>query len=218
MPVLPSGMADGQTRERFAPDAPFRYVGGDPSVDFVNTVNWTARGLRRDRLASYERLLEWGLGAGVLGAADARRLAHASSAEPRRAAAALDAAFHAREVLREALAAAAAGRASARSLAGLNALLPHAAAHVRLVRGAGGRLARGWEGLGDSLDSVLWPVVWAAAELLSSGAAERLRVCAGPDCGWMYVDRSRNRLRRWCEMGVCGTAEKNRRRRGGSEQ
>ncbi|HEV2853834.1 MAG TPA: CGNR zinc finger domain-containing protein [Thermoanaerobaculia bacterium] len=34
-----------------------------------------------------------------------------------------------------------------------------------------------------------------------------------PDCGWMYVDCSRNGLRRWCEMETCGTLEKSRRRR-----
>jgi predicted RNA-binding Zn ribbon-like protein len=28
----------------------------------------------------------------------------------------------------------------------------------------------------------------------------------------MYVDRSRNGLRRWCQMEVCGTKEKSRQR------
>jgi predicted RNA-binding Zn ribbon-like protein len=28
----------------------------------------------------------------------------------------------------------------------------------------------------------------------------------------MYVDRSRNGLRRWCQMETCGTREKSRRR------
>ena len=36
----------------------------------------------------------------------------------------------------------------------------------------------------------------------------------GADCGWMFVDRSRNRLRRWCQMETCGTMEKTRRRYG----
>jgi predicted RNA-binding Zn ribbon-like protein len=65
----------------------------------------------------------------------------------------------------------------------------------------------------DRLDSPLWPVVRSAAELLASSDVERLRVCAGDDCGWAYVDRSRNGLRRWCQMSTCGTAEKTRRRR-----
>lgn len=62
------------------------------------------------------------------------------------------------------------------------------------------------------LESILWPVVWSAASLMLSGDAGRIRVCGGPDCGWIYVDRSRNQLRRWCQMATCGTREKTRRR------
>jgi len=69
-----------------------------------------------------------------------------------------------------------------------------------------------WRGIPGNLESILWPVVRAAANLLTSPDAGRLRMCAGPDCGWLYVDRSRNGLRRWCEMETCGTLEKSRRR------
>ena len=55
-------------------------------------------------------------------------------------------------------------------------------------------------------------MAWSAAALLTGPEVESIRVCAGPDCGWVYVDRSRNHLRRWCEMETCGTSEKNRRR------
>ena len=69
-----------------------------------------------------------------------------------------------------------------------------------------------WRDAADRLDSIIWPVVRSAADLLVSDEAARIRVCGGPDCGWMYVDRSRNGLRRWCEMESCGTREKSRRR------
>jgi predicted RNA-binding Zn ribbon-like protein len=59
---------------------------------------------------------------------------------------------------------------------------------------------------------VLWPVAWTAAALLTSDEAGKIRVCGGVDGGWMYVDRSRNGLRRWCRMETCGTCEKSRRR------
>ncbi|MEO8561896.1 MAG: CGNR zinc finger domain-containing protein [bacterium] len=41
-----------------------------------------------------------------------------------------------------------------------------------------------------------------------------VRQRGGADCGWLYVDRSRNGLRRWCQMEVCGTREKSRKRAG----
>jgi predicted RNA-binding Zn ribbon-like protein len=66
------------------------------------------------------------------------------------------------------------------------------------------------------LDSVLWPVLRSAAALLASDEADKVRTCAGPDCGWVYVDRSRNGFRRWCQMRTCGTREKSRRRRVGA--
>jgi predicted RNA-binding Zn ribbon-like protein len=83
---------------------------------------------------------------------------------------------------------------------------------LRIVREPDGRLVRGWAGFGESIHSVQWAVAWAAAELLASNELSQVRLCAGTDCGWLYVDRSRNGLRRWCEMEVCGTAAKNRRR------
>lgn len=205
-------MPTDRAQELLAPDAPFRFVGGDSSLDFVNTADWTERGLERDRFTSYDRLLEWGAGAGVLGAADARRLRRLAAAQARRAEAALEAAHHARSVLRETFASMAAGRLSTNAVRKLNALIAAVAPHTRMVRGSDGRLVRGWEGFGASLESILWPVVWSAADLASSPEIGKLRLCAGSDCGWLYIDRSRNGLRRWCEMSVCGTAEKNRRR------
>jgi len=83
---------------------------------------------------------------------------------------------------------------------------------LRLGPGRGARAAWRWHGADERLDSPLWPVVWSAAVLLAGEEAGAIRVCAGPDCGWVYVDRSRNRLPRWCEMATCGMREKSRRR------
>lgn len=35
---------------------------------------------------------------------------------------------------------------------------------------------------------------------------ERLKIC--PNCGWLFLDRSRNRSRTWCDMAVCGNRSK----------
>jgi predicted RNA-binding Zn ribbon-like protein len=40
---------------------------------------------------------------------------------------------------------------------------------------------------------------------------ERLRLCAGTDCAWLFVDRSKAGRRRWCDMAVCGNKAKSRR-------
>lgn len=51
----------------------------------------------------------------------------------------------------------------------------------------------------EQLECVLWPVVRAAADLLTLPDAGVCGCVRGLSCGWMYVDRSRNGMRRWCE-------------------
>jgi predicted RNA-binding Zn ribbon-like protein len=48
-----------------------------------------------------------------------------------------------------------------------------------------------------------------AVELLTSSERSLIRECAGaPRCSLLYLDRSRARRRRWCEMEVCGSRAK----------
>jgi len=42
-------------------------------------------------------------------------------------------------------------------------------------------------------------------------AKDRLRICHGPNCSWLFIDSSKASRRRWCDMGVCGNAAKSRR-------
>jgi len=58
---------------------------------------------------------------------------------------------------------------------------------------------------------VLAPVVESAAALLTSPDLSRVRECESETCGWLFIDRSRNRSRRWCDMTVCGNRAKVRR-------
>lgn len=201
----------------FDPLSPFKYVGGDPSVDFVDTADWTTRGPEVDRFTSYARVVEWAAGAEVLSPGASRRLSKLAAADPRRAESVRRDAVALRLALRRLFVALAAnGNATPRALRELNdRWLLRATRELAVLPATGARaLALGWPRLGDTLDSVLWPVIWHAAQLVASPDRARLRECDGVDCGWLFVDRSRNGLRRWCEMEVCGTREKTRKRRG----
>jgi len=41
----------------------------------------------------------------------------------------------------------------------------------------------------------------------------RVRECDGASCTWLFLDRTKNRSRRWCDMKSCGNAAKARRHR-----
>jgi predicted RNA-binding Zn ribbon-like protein len=47
-----------------------------------------------------------------------------------------------------------------------------------------------------------------AVNLFASPLASRIRVCAAPDCGLLYLDQSRTGNRLWCSMQRCGTRAK----------
>ncbi|MBV8216176.1 MAG: CGNR zinc finger domain-containing protein, partial [Verrucomicrobia bacterium] len=59
---------------------------------------------------------------------------------------------------------------------------------------------------------LLGPVAWSAAELLGScESLSKVRQCAGEDCGWLFLDLTKNHSRRWCDMEDCGSKAKAKR-------
>ena len=36
-------------------------------------------------------------------------------------------------------------------------------------------------------------------------------MCASDSCDWLFLDISRNQMRRWCDMKTCGNRDKARR-------
>ncbi|MBA3892880.1 MAG: CGNR zinc finger domain-containing protein [Gemmatimonadales bacterium] len=196
---------------------PFLYVGGDPALDLVNTVDWTSRGPEDERIQTYEQATRWAEGAGTLGAAAGRRLRLLAAERPRAAASPLEYLYRTRATLHDLLGAIARGEAPGDALPRFNRLLADVMGRLEVAPRVSGQGHTGfgwrWRGEGSDLRALVWPVVWSAASLLESEEVGSVRICGGDDCGWMYVDRSRNGLRRWCQMRTCGTREKTRRRR-----
>jgi predicted RNA-binding Zn ribbon-like protein len=211
MPTAPRPLTWG-------PDSPFKYVAGEASLDLVNTATWSERGLLNDRFTDYGRVVEWAAGAGVVGRAGAARLRRAAAEHPSAARSACASTRALRSALQELYAAVTAGGPLDAPLRGFHPWLAEAHAHLRLDaptaadRREGRALRWAWDEEEGRLDALLWPVVRGAAELLASGEGARIRMCGGEECGWVYVDRSRNGLRRWCEMETCGTRAKSIRR------
>lgn len=97
-----------------------------------------------------------------------------------------------------------------RDLEALNSALASAPARKTLKRGRDGY---SWEveaKSGTAL-ALLAPVLWSAGDLLAGPRLDRVRKCANPDCGYLFLDDSRAGKRRWCSMSACGNRAKARR-------
>jgi predicted RNA-binding Zn ribbon-like protein len=189
-----------------------KFIGGRVCLDFVNTVGGRAGGaVIRDKIGGYDDLLGWSLLAGSLDRAAARRLAGLSGLRRRQAAGVLKRAIRLREALYRILKRVLHHRRPAAADADvLRAELAMARANQRLST-HGRRFIWTFPQRTEALDSVLWPVTLSAAELLTSDDLGRLGQCGGAGCGWMFLDTSRNRRRRWCDMQDCGNRAKVRR-------
>ena len=189
----------------------FELNGGCLCLDFANTVDKRSEEDRRDHLASYADLVSWGEQARALTAADGKRLRQLATRRPGEGRAALRRARQVREAIFVILHAVADGRKPPREeLETLNAALPSALGRQRLVP-ARDRMEWGFVDEPENLDRVLFPVVRSAAELLTGDDLDRVRVCCSDCCAWLFLDSSRNRTRRWCDMTVCGNRAKARR-------
>ncbi|HSB62372.1 MAG TPA: ABATE domain-containing protein [Vicinamibacteria bacterium] len=191
-------------------DRRFELTGGAACLDFVNTLGDRPRS-RDEGLRAYADLVAWGRQAGVLPGAEAKGLRREAARHPVRAREALARAVALREELYRVFSRVAAGRApDERGVGALNEALAAALVRLRVRPGPSG-FDWAWTARPGDLDRVLWPVVRSAAELLTSAEREQVRECGGEACSWLFVDRSRTRRRRWCDMKTCGNRAKARR-------
>jgi predicted RNA-binding Zn ribbon-like protein len=188
-------------------------VGGALCLDFANTSSGRGSTHRQEHLRSYDLLLVWCEHAGILSASERSRLSRLAAAKPSAAAHVLRRALALREAI-HAIGAALAHRAPppAAAVATVNRELGAAMARA-VLRFDDGGFVWDWASGRPVLDQVLWPLARSAADLLTGPTQGRIKQCPGQHCGWVFLDRTKNRRRRWCEMEVCGARAKIRRYR-----
>lgn len=181
-------------------------------VAFTRTTGWEARDREGDDLGSYGGLVDWAQDEGLVDGETAAALRSCAEERPEKAARVLEDATRLRAALYGTLTAVAREEEPpVGSLDQLNAVLRSAASHLRL---SGEVRSYGWTFEASAREHLEWPV-WrvarSAAELLTAEEVERLKLCDAHDCGWLFIDASRNRSRRWCDMADCGNRAKARR-------
>jgi predicted RNA-binding Zn ribbon-like protein len=185
-------------------------IGGRSSLDFVNTEGGT-RSTSPDRVQDYGDLARWAAYAGVIEEDESGRLLALAATDPGEARRVHARAIDFREALFRILDAVGLGEAATDGdRAILNREVAQALAHQRLVPHDG---HFDWEIVDDGsrMDRILWILAADAADLLASDQLQRVKKCCGDHCEWVFVDESRNRSRRWCEMSDCGNRAKQRR-------
>jgi predicted RNA-binding Zn ribbon-like protein len=190
----------------------FELDAGRLCLDFTNTVRARPLSEKVDLIGKYEDLLSWARQATILTPGEAAALGEVAGREPRAAAAALAQALLVREALYAVFSARAARLpAEASDLRTINNAIGKAMSRAGLSPSAAGGFEWSWPDAPLGVDRVAWWVARSAAELLTSKDLTSVRECAGYDCGRLFMDGTKNRSRRWCDMASCGNRAKGRR-------
>lgn len=187
-------------------------------LDFANTVSGRTSGALRESLEDYDYLLAWGVQADILSQELALHLQEQARQQPEDAEKTIQDA----RMFREAFYALIVAHYQQRTydpadLAIFNRILAESLCYSHIVVQEG-RLLPGWDEQELVPGRALWEVVRQGAELLTTDEVDMVRVCAGEDCGWVFLDTSKNRSRRWCSMKSCGNRAKARRHQAKQKQ
>jgi predicted RNA-binding Zn ribbon-like protein len=185
-------------------------IGGDAALDFINTVTGRDQS-PRDWLDSYARLLEWAELVRLLPKEILRALARKARREPAAAATALARAKELRETLFALVTGIISG--SAPSKAALALLREHWTAGINAheLRFDDGHVVAELCNDAADFDLIASMIAYRMVEHVLPLPKDRLRICQGPNCSWLFIDSSKAGRRRWCDMAVCGNAAKSRR-------
>jgi len=106
------------------------------------------------------------------------------------------------------------GQLSRRELAQLNEVTGRLPVRARLEAEPDGGYVVDFEPVGGTARERLEREISGSfASLLRRSRPPRLKRCADPDCRRAFVDETRSRTRRWCDLGTCGNRARVRRHR-----
>lgn len=188
-----------------------KFLGGKLILDFANTISARGGSSERDHIVTYDDLVAWAFRAGLVDERTGESLIQKAARRGPETERTIARARELRDAAHRVFVDVAHSRAAdPTDLAVVYAALARAIEHGSIVQAGDGFVWR-WQDGAEALDSMLWPIARSAAELLTGADLLRVRECGGDRCGWVFLDQTKNRTRRWCEMKVCGNRAKARR-------
>lgn len=192
---------------------PFQLVAGHPVLDFVNTLDWRFRSSGSEELLNhYADLLRFSEQSGLMTPLEVQGLATRDLVRKKRI---LSSTKKLRECLASILHAIAAGQAPQIEDVRTLSAFARTVRETEELAWCASRLQ--WKANKDrtnALDTPFRKLASAALDLLTSEELNKLSACSNPECRWLFLDRSKNKGRRWCDMRLCGNRIKARRYRG----
>ena len=184
------------------------YAGRLP-LDFANTAYWHASNQPLETIEDYHDLVAWSQEAQLLNKSEAASLLVNAEDAPKEATKALQKVVSIRDVIYRIIAAVAEGEEPNESDLGIfNQALAAGMEKTKIITTSNG-FEWTWGKSDRAFDQMLWPILRATAELLTSQDIKRVGQCADDrGCGYLFYDTSRNHSRRWCSMDSCGNRAK----------
>ncbi|MGD2095980.1 MAG: CGNR zinc finger domain-containing protein [Desulfobacterales bacterium] len=182
--------------------------GGRLCLDFVNTVDCYGCDDIGEYLIDYQDLIDWSLHVGILTSDEAKRLTLKSAENPAEANRVHQRAIELREIIYSLFGSILEATPQTQTdLKAFNDYLSDMMALSKIVKTADGF---DWDMTANKadLDWILNPIIRSATDVLISEEWRRIKKCADPTCGWIFLDVSRNHSRRWCDMRDCGNRAK----------
>jgi predicted RNA-binding Zn ribbon-like protein len=180
--------------------------GGTLCLDFVNTVHNRVDEPLQDYLLNVLDLIAWAKKLELLDAKNERRLEQLAEDNSKKGRQFFADAIFLRELLyRMFFSISANKKVTPTDLELYNAYLKNHFSHLELTVNAG-VYKESWNLAPDSFQLITAPVIKDAHALLLSDKLERIKEC--PNCGWLFLDRTKNGKRRWCSMKNCGSSVK----------
>jgi predicted RNA-binding Zn ribbon-like protein len=191
----------------------FQLVAGHPALDLVNTLDWRFRPSGSEELLNdYADLLRFSEQSGLITPSEVRKFATGDPARKKRI---FSSAKKLRECLASILYAIADGQAPAIDSVRTLSAFARAVRRSEDLEWCDSRLR--WKANRDRTNVPDMPfrkLASAALDLLTSEEINKLSACSNPECRWLFLDGSKNKGRRWCDMKLCGNRIKARRYRG----
>jgi len=178
------------------------FVGGALCLDFANTQGGRDKARDLERLGSYQSVLDWARAADAISDSEGVYLRAVAETAPDATRRSLDQLRRFRECLYRAFSALAAEQAPA---ADDEDAVRHAiAAAVTAARLKPREGSCDWsvEAEKNGLSTLAHRIALNAQRLLLSSDMAFVKECER--CSWLFVDRSKNKRRRWCKAETCG--------------